>query len=114
MFVPKALVELFQIGRATVDELKINLAIEQAKNQILERELTAVKMTSDWLRMQFNQIQFERTALIEKIYGIKLPAPEIVRTPVVGQSTQQDEFSFDDIGDTEARKLGYATYDDKN
>lgn len=109
MWVPQALASLFSVNKDIVDNLRIDLATARVKNEILERELTSLKLNGDWLRMQWNQLQFERTALIEKLYNIKLPAPELVRQPDKPPSMQ--DFNFDDLGDNTASKLGYQKYD---
>jgi hypothetical protein len=63
--------------------------------------------------MQVNTLQLERTALLEKAYNIKLPAPEIARTPVMGQDIKMEDFNFEDIGDKLAKQYGFPAYDNK-
>jgi len=50
---------------------------------------------------------------LEKAYNIKVPTPELVRTPVIGAETKMEEFTFEDIGDKLAKQFGYPTYDTK-
>lgn len=80
MWIPKSLLALIDVNRDLVAELKTDNTSLRAKNEVLERELTAVKINSDWLRFMFNQLTAERTQLIAKAYpGISLPTPEITR-----------------------------------
>ncbi len=113
MWVPKALVELFSLTRDTVNSTKEELAAVRAERDALQRQLNITQVNFDWIRMQINTLQLERTALIEKCYNIKLPAPEIVRTPVVGAEARLDEFTFDDLGDKLAARLGFPMHDTK-
>lgn len=111
MWVPKALVELFSIGKETVDTLRTELVATQAINISLDRELTALKVNFDWLRLQVNALQVERTALMQKAYGVQMPIPEIVRTIKADNSGfDAKNFSFDDIGEDQAKALGLPTY----
>ena len=62
--------------------------------------------------MQVNSLQLERTALLEKAYGIRVPAPEVVRVPYVGAApAATDDFSFEDMGDKMAKKYGFPIFD---
>jgi len=113
MWVPHALVDLFTLTRDAVDSTKQELAVVKAERDLLQRQLTSTQINFDWIKMQINTLQYERTALLEKAYGIKIPAPEIVRAPVLsGESTLQ-EFSFDDIGDKLAKQYGFPIHDVK-
>lgn len=75
-------------------------------------ELAKANILNDWLRMQINTLQMERTALLEKAYNIRTPAPQIARTPVMGETNaiSMDDLSFEDIGDAMAKKLGLPVY----
>lgn len=63
--------------------------------------------------MQINTLQMERTALLEKAYNIKIPAPQLVQNPVLATEAKLDEFSFDDIGDKLAKQYGFPLHDQK-
>jgi hypothetical protein len=111
MWVPSSVLSWFQISKDTVDALREANASLSAERDALVRELTSVKITCDWLRLQFNQLQLERTALIEKVYNIKLPAPELVKAPTI--TSPSADFNFDDMGDQLAKQFGYPSYGDK-
>jgi len=113
MWVPHALVDLFTLTRDAVDGTKQELAVVKAERDLLQRQLDINRVNFDWIRMQINTLQLERTALLEKAYGVKIPAPEIVRTPVASNESRLDEFSFDDIGDKLAKQYGFPVHDVK-
>jgi hypothetical protein len=107
IFVPKALIDLFTVNRDTADALRVRAASLEEINKSLERELASLKVQNDWLRIQFNQLQFERAALIEKVYGLKIPAPELTKPD---PKPHIEDFSFDDVGDAKAREMGLPLY----
>lgn len=111
MWVPKAVVGWFQISKEGFDDLRIDRAQLQAQRDLYKEEVVRLHIVEDWLRMQVNSLQAERTALLEKAYGIRVPTPEIVRAPVMNDLTAERDFSFDDIGDHAAKLIGYPTYD---
>lgn len=102
--------ELFEISKETVSSLREELGSLKAERDQLRTELVSTKIMSDWLRVQVNMLQFERTALLEKAYGIKLPAPEIARQPVNYEPPEVNEHIFEDIGEDLAKKLGLPLY----
>lgn len=112
MWIPGKVVDWFTAMRVeAVPELQAELAALRAERDALKLQAAVDRVNFDWLRMKVNTLEVEKTALMEKAYGIKLPAPEIVRTPVIGERPQMAEFSFDDLGDNVAKTLGFPTYD---
>lgn len=97
-----------------VEFLKEELTVLRTERDRLKEELTRSTIMADWLRLKVNQLEFERTALIEQAYKIKLPAPEIVRHAVIQNAPRIEDFSFEDIGDEAAKVLGLPIYDLKN
>lgn len=104
MWIPAKIFDLFSANRDDLTKARVEL-------DAVKSELTRSQILNDWLRMQINTLQMERTGLIEKAYGIKAPTPILERTPVLSESTSTKDFSFDDIGDELAKKLGLPTYD---
>jgi len=113
MWVPKSVADWFKISKDYVDNLVAENLVLRAQLDSLKHQVQTSSIQSDWLRMQINSLQLERTALMEKAYGIKIPTPELVRTPVMGQEASVEEFSFDDIGEKLAKQFGYPAYDTK-
>lgn len=110
MWLSKDLVGFFQISHQTVQDLKARVSELEAENAVLQREVIATRTNFDWLRMKVNQLEFERAGLLEKAYNIKLPVPEIARQH---QPIDPNEFSFEDLGDDLAKKLGLPVFDHK-
>lgn len=112
MWVPEKALDWLQASKASVDGQREDIAALRADNARLTATNSSLTIMNDWLRMQVNQLQLERTGLMERAYGIKISAPEIVRSPTLGQAPNMSEFSFEDVGDEVARKLGFPVYGD--
>jgi len=104
MWIPKQIVDLFSTTRDDLVKAK-------AERDLFRDQLSQSTILCDWLRLQVNSLQNERTALLAKAYNIYVPTPQIERTPVRGESMSIEDFSFDDVGDEVARKLGLPVYD---
>ena len=112
MWVPKAVADWFQISKESVDALREELAATKAERDVLRNQLTFTQVNFDWLRIQTNALQMERTALMEKAYGIKIPAPEIVQSmPKNDPTFDPKQFSFEDMGEDLAKRLGFPKYE---
>ncbi len=110
MWVPKALVALFDISKETVDGLRLELSKTQAERDILRSQLTAANTNLDWLRVKVNGLEMERHSLIERAYQIKLPAvPELNRTPITFDPAVFHQDHFEDVGNDVARLIGYSS-----
>ena len=94
------------IDRKTYDDLWKQLHETTIANQVLERHATALETTMDWLRVRVTQLEMERAQLLWNYTGVKVPVPEIVRTDGVASSPMTQTPNFNDMGDTEAAKLG--------
>ena len=110
MWVPKEVADWFQISKDSVDALRTELATLKAERDVLKDQLRGAQINSDWLRMQVNSLQMERAALMEKAYNIRVPIPELARTTSLQSPISIEDFSFSDIGDEAARKLGLPLY----
>ena len=111
MWIPQAVFQLFRISEDTVTSLREENAALRAEQRLLSDQITNLKITADWLRIQHNQLSFERTALLNKVYGINTPAPELAKQPIVDPSWDPKQFSFDDVGEELAKKLGLPSYE---
>lgn len=114
MWVPREVAEWFQISKDSVDCLRQELSAIRSERDLLKSQLQTTQHTLDWLRMQWNQLQAENKALMEKAYNIRVPVPELVRSMAKAQELGLDAFSLEDMGDDMARKLGFPVYDDKH
>jgi hypothetical protein len=110
MWFPKAAREWFDISLSTITAQREELAAVKAERDCLQKELTSTQITCDWLRLQLNQLQAERRALLEKAYNITLPTPQLVRHSDLPTPELKD-FSFEDVGEAAARALGLPSYE---
>ena len=100
MWIPSSLLALFNINKETIDALRLENAELKTRDSILERELVAVKINSDWLRHQINQLNAERVQLMAKAYpGLQLPTPEFARLPNKVREAFDLQSLFEDLGD---------------
>lgn len=100
MWIPSSLLNLFTINKETIDALRIEVAELRARDSVLERELSAAKIMSDWLRVRHNQLEAERVKLLERAYpGLSLPAPEIVNISRKIKDGFDMQALFEDMGD---------------
>lgn len=93
------------------DTLQIELSLRAtAEGRMHDAQAQKAKddITIDWMRHRINALEKERTVLLAKAAGVHLPTPEIVPTRP-GTMTVPDFAtmpSFEDVGDTEAMRLG--------
>jgi predicted nuclease with TOPRIM domain len=109
MWVPAKVVDWFHISKQTVESQREELAAVRAERDSLRLQLAASQNHFDWLRIRVNSLEIERAQLIEKAYGIKIPVPEIAHT-IAPTQDMANQFSFDDMGDDMAKKLGLPLY----
>lgn len=95
------------IAKQALSDLREELAAIRAERDALKAELTAARINGDWLRLQFNQIQAENKALLERAYGIRVPVPELVSKTEKSFNLQD---LFGDVGDEEASRIGLPVY----
>jgi hypothetical protein len=107
MWVSSKFKEWFQVSKDAFDTLKIDHAAARAEADALKTENMRLSIQCDWLRLRLNQLEFERTALLEKAYQIRVPAVEIARQPKLDPSFDPRNFTgFEDVGDDIAKELG--------
>ena len=109
MWVSNAFKDWFIVSNDTINGLRTELAALKAELTATKTALITSNVMSDFLRMQVNTLQLERAALMEKAYNIHIPAPEIARR--TSSMPSIPDFSFEDIGDAEAKKHGLPLHD---
>ena len=108
MWLSNKLVGMFQISKDTVETLREELSSVRAERDALKLQAAVNQTHFDWLRTKINGLELERAGLLEKAYNIRLPVPEIVRAPTAAFDPR--EFSFEDLGDDFAKKLGMPVF----
>lgn len=111
MWVSSKLLDLFSIGKETVDGLRQELSLAKSELESLKDKCRTLQINGDWFRMKVNSLEMERTALMEKAYQIKLPTPQIMKQPTVDPTYDPKNFGFGDVGDEIAKTLGLPSYD---
>lgn len=108
MWIPKSVLALFQFNLDEQQQIREDLAAARAKAELLERQLTQTQASFNWLCVRVNDLENQNKALLEKALNIKVPAPQLaIAGPKLDDVMKQ--FSFDDIGDEMAHKLGLPT-----
>jgi len=110
MWVPKTILDYFGVNVELVRNLQVDLAVARSEAEAAKLQLAVTNNTLSWLQMKVNQLELEKAGLIEKVYNIKVPVPEILRTPLVTQDFSHILNNFEDIGDERARELGYTPH----
>lgn len=106
MWIPKALLSVLQVNGDVVKQLQSDTAALRIERDLLRAELIKSQINSDWFRLKVNSLEFERAGLLEKAYGIKTPAPQIERSQPIDPANDPSNFSFEDVGNDMAKKLG--------
>jgi hypothetical protein len=107
-------------------ELAQQLAISEARRELLERELAVAHNHFEWARVRLNQVEAERAQLLSGLTKVEFTEPMIRLTPPpvsafhptgddrpagVGEPLGDGNL-FEDVGDEEAHRLGLVHEDD--
>lgn len=111
MWVSAKLLDLFSIGKDTVDVLRRELSIITVERDLLKQQLLVAQNNFEWSRTKVNSLEMERTALMEVAYKIKLPTPQIMKVPTVDPTYDPKNFSFEDIGNDMSKIVGLPIYE---
>jgi hypothetical protein len=113
MFISDKLVSLLEIGKETVSTLREEASALRVEVAVLREQLSKAQIMQDWLRVKVNQLELQNGALLEKAYNIKVTVPEIAKRLTIDPTFDPKNFSFDDVGNELARKIGLPTYDEQ-
>lgn len=80
MWLSSKLNDLLDLNVQEVKRLREELAGTKAERDLLRTQLTIAQTNFNWARLRLNSLEYEKSALLQKSFGINLPAPEIVRT----------------------------------
>ncbi len=111
MWISNSVFALFTISKEAVQSLREENASLKSEASLLKSQLAVAQNQFDWLRLRVNALEMERAQLVKQAYNIDAAVPEIQRRPDPLLS-QLNQFTFADMGDAAARKLGLPTYDD--
>ena len=108
MWLSSKVFNLFEVAKESVAAMREETASLRIERDTLRDQLNKTQIMNDWFRVQVNTLQYEKTALMERAYNIKLPTPEIIRTPVASEESKLSDFGFDHVDDETAKRLGIA------
>lgn len=112
MWIPAQLLDWLHVSKDAVASLREEVARLTTERDALRSQVITTQANFEWVRTRVNALEVERSGLIEKAYGIKLPTPEVMRSPTVDPALDPRNLGlFDDIGESLARKLGLPSYD---
>ena len=115
-----------------LDDAKRETARERQRADLLAQQLAVTQNNFEWARVRLNAIELERATLMERLFTVRLPVPELARVPFasmgmpvttetpVEESASSDLLAavglpgniFEDMGDSEARTAGLLHLDD--
>ena len=87
-------------------ELSHARSVAEGQTSALVTQITALNTTMDWMRVRLNQVEQERADLIERYMGVKIQVPQIQPISTDTSEVLNQAVSFEDMGDTEAERLG--------
>lgn len=102
------------IDRIAYTDLTLRLTTAQAEARAFQETNRGLQVTLDWLRTRVTQMEKERAILLERMFGIKVPVPEIMKAedPFKAHPFNDLASMFNDMTDAEAVKQGIG-HDDK-
>lgn len=111
MWISNRLLDYFKISQESFGDLKEEIAALRTERDTLKSQLSFAQTSFEWLRLRVNTLEFEKTALMERAYNIKVPAVEVVRQPILDPHFDPRNFTgFNDVGDDVAKQLGMPLY----
>ena len=115
MWISNRILDFFKISQESFAGLREEVAALKAENTALRSELTAIRINSDWLRLGWNNLQAENKALLDRMYGVKTPVPELVsrRDVTTAETFTSLQDLFTDMGDDKAQEHGFPVYGSK-
>ena len=113
MFISNRVFDLFDVNKGALETLKEQLTEARTELAATKSELATTKANFAWITGRMNTLEYENKVLMEKAYGVKIPAPQFVVAPKQDPNFIKD-FGFDDVGDTVAKQLGFDLHDVRN
>lgn len=95
------------ISRKIYDDLRDSLVTAEAEERAQTGAMRTLQANFDFMTLRLNQLERERAIMIERMFGVKVPVPEIERAPNPFDAHKFNEtFSFNGLDDTQAAELG--------
>lgn len=95
------------LNRKVYDDLRDKLVGAEAEARGQAAALITVQANLDFMRVRLNQLEQERAILIERMFGVKVPVPQIEKARDPFEKNPFNEvFSFNGLDDNAAAALG--------
>ncbi len=109
MFISNRIFELFKLNKETFEFIQDENKVLKAERDALKSELLTTKANFEWLRVRCNGLEAQNAQFLEKVTGVKIPVPEIVRSSPLNPIDFNTDI-FEDVGDERAKVMGLQPY----
>ncbi len=109
MWISNKIFDLFKLNKETFEFIQDENKILKAERDALKSELLTTKANFEWIRVRCNGLEAQNAQFLEKVTGVKIPVPEIVRSTHMNPLDFNSDL-FEDVGDERAKTMGLATY----
>jgi hypothetical protein len=92
------------IARDIYDSLNESRIKAEARERLLEGQITTLNAHLEWMRVRLTEMSFERAEMLKRYLHIDVPVPSFEDPTNHPDPNQTMDFS--DIGDEAAKKLG--------
>jgi hypothetical protein len=92
------------IARDIYDSLNESRIRAEARERLLEAQITTLNAHLEWMRVRLTEMSFERAGMLKRYLNIEVPVPSFEHEPDHPDPNQTMDFS--DVGDEMAKKLG--------
>jgi hypothetical protein len=100
MWLPTKLYDLFTLS----SDQRLELQRLRIENEHLTRESAEAKANFKWTLVRINALELERQSLLDKVYAIKVAAPQVMAQPNTVPDFTQDIFTdLDELADASKR-----------
>ena len=111
MWITKRLFELvLDDNKRLTDEVVLRVGLwkeSTGRNSELHIQKAKDDLTIDWMRHRVNALEKQNAIMLAKIAGVHFPTPEIVPSRPNTLEANYDHLpSFEDLGESEATRLG--------
>jgi len=106
MWITDKVLDIFTVNVELINRLRTEVEVLKTERDGLKVQALVNQNHFDWLRQRVNVLEAERAQYLEKLYGIKVPVPEIVRQADPRSVLQLTSDLFNDVGDDNAKNLG--------
>lgn len=102
MWLPKSVFDLFAFSA----NQRAELACLKVERDLLVREVAEAQANFKWMTVQVNQLQLERQALLEKVYNVRVAAPQVLAQPNTVPDFNESIFTdLDELADAKKQTM---------